>query len=153
MNIITNAPWLEEIEARLPFGFPPVARQFLQSHEFIGLSTNCLLHYHNTGSDDLWALPIAIFRDKFIYELAITHRFIPIGQPGEVHYDRICLDLNRVKDGDCPLVQLDHEALLQFGRIQIIQDVYSSYQSFIDEIQAKPGYAPKPLHASRSAAG
>lgn len=135
MKLIAKAQWLDGIETRLRLKFPTVARRFLDTHEFIGLEADSFCHYHNTDSDDPWSLPIAIFRDKFIIEPAVAAGFIPVGQPDEVNYDRICLDMNRLSKGDCPLVQLDHEQLLQLGRVWIVKEVCPSYQHFIGTLK------------------
>ena len=103
---ISSAPWVETVQARIPFRIPGRFLSFINAYEFVDLSFPDLLLYNNTDTEGRWSWPIALFCDKTIFAVTARHRFLPIGQPDEVKYDRICLDLNRLKNGDCPVVRL-----------------------------------------------
>jgi len=77
---------------------------------------------------------VRYFRDKPIFDICTAHLFLPIGQPEESNYDRVCLDLNRLKRGDCPVVQLDHEAILLKNKIKIIAELWPSYKKLIKDV-------------------
>ncbi len=134
---ISFAPWVESVQARLPFRIPGRFLRFINAYEFIDFSFPDLRLYNNTGAEDRWSWPVALFCDETIFAVTTRYRFLPIGQPDEANYDRICLDLNRLKNGDCPVVQLDHEEILINERIKIVSDRFATFEALEQKILKK----------------
>ena len=132
---ISSAPWVERAQQRLSFKLPPCFTDFVYHYAFSDFEISRLHHYDNyDGDEELgaeWCWHVALFRDKPIFEICTANFYLPIGQPEQSNYDRVCLDLNRLKSGDCPIVQLDHEAILLKDKIKIVAELAPSYKKLI----------------------
>jgi len=131
---ITSAPWLDQAQRHLPFELPRCFTAFVHRYSFTEFEISRLHHYDNYDGSERWCWHVALFSDKPIFEVCTAHRFLPIGQPEEPNYDRVCLDLNRSKRGDCPIVQLDHEAILLKNKIKIVDELAPSYEKLIASV-------------------
>lgn len=131
---IDSAPWIDQVEARLPFPLPRRLGEFLRHYSFSGFEISGLHHYDNYAGFERWCWVNALFGDPAIYEISIANKYLPIGQPDDVNYDRICLDLNRLKSGDCPVVQLDHEEILCNDGIKIVRELAPSYAQLVAKV-------------------
>jgi hypothetical protein len=133
---INSAPWIDQAQERLPFRLPSCFTDFVCHYVFADFEISRLHHYDNYGGNEYWCWQVAIFRDKPIFEICTAHLFLPIGQPEDGNYDRVCLDLNRLKSDDCPVVQLDHEAILLNEKIEIVAELAPSYKQLITNVLA-----------------
>jgi hypothetical protein len=131
---ITAAPWIHSAQAVLSFELPPCFLELMCSYSFSEFRIHQFHHYDNYAGNEYWCWPAALVGDAAILEIYNRHRFLPIGQPEEGNYDRICLDLSRLKRGDCPLVQLDHEAMLLKDKIEIIAELAPSYRTLVAKV-------------------
>ena len=131
---IDSAPWIDQAEARLPFSLPRCLGDFLRKYTFSEFEIAGLHHYDNYASFERWCWVNAVFRDEAIFQICSANKFLPVGQPEEGNYDRICLDLNRMKSGDCPVVQLDHEAILLKEKIKIVRELAPSYAKLVAKV-------------------
>ncbi len=123
---IASAPWIERVQTRLPFDLPRCFTDLVCHYVFTDFIISGLHHYDNYDGNERWCWPAALFHDETIFKVCSAHRFLPIGQPEEPNYDRVCLDLNRLKSGDCPVVRLDHEAILLKDKIKIVNELTPS---------------------------
>ncbi len=135
-NPITSAPWIDRAQERLPFKLPRCFTDFAYHYSFTDFEIKRLHHYDNYDGNEYWCWQVALFADKPIFDICTTHLFLPIGQPEDGNYDRICLDLNRLNSGDCPVVQLDHEAILLKEKIKIVAELAPSYKRLIANVLA-----------------
>jgi len=128
---IFSAPWIDQVQERLPFKLPACFTDFVCHYAFTDFEIRRLHHYDNYDGNEEWCWHVALFRDKPIFEVCAAHLFLPIGQPELGNYDRVCLDLTRLKSGDCPVVQLDHEAILLKEKVEIVAELAPSYKKLI----------------------
>jgi hypothetical protein len=133
---ITSAPWIDRAQERIPFPLPRCFTDFVHHYTFEDFEICRLRHYDNYDGKERWCWQVALFADKPIFDICTSHRFLPIGQPEDSNYDRVCLDLNRLKSGDCPLVQLDHEAILLRDKIKVVAELAPSYKKLIQKVLA-----------------
>lgn len=133
-NPIISAPWIERAQERLPFKLPTCFTDFVCKYAFTDFEISRLHHYDNYDGNERWCWQVALFADIPIFETCTSHLFLPIGQPEQGNYDRVCLDLNRLKRGDCPVVQLDHEAILLKDKIKIVAELAPSYKRLITTV-------------------
>ena len=55
-----------------------------------------------------------------------------------MHYDPVCfVTSRRTKDGDCPIVRVDHEGLLSRYRVEIVGEIAPSFRSIVQSVIAK----------------
>jgi hypothetical protein len=123
---IDSAPWIDEAQKRLSFELPSCFTGLVRRCIFTGFEISRFHHYDNYDGDDDWCWHVALGKDQIIFAVCTRFRFLPIGQPEQGNYDRICLDINRLKEGDCPVVQIDHEVILQREKIKIVADSYNN---------------------------
>jgi hypothetical protein len=131
---ITSAPWIERAQLSLPFSLPRCFTDFACRYVFTEFEIERLHHYDNYDGNEKWCWHAALFSDQAIYKVCSANLFLPIGQPEASNYDRVCLDLNRLKSGDCPVVQLDHEAILLKEKIKIVTELAPSYKKLISNV-------------------
>jgi len=131
---ITSAPWIDSAQERLPFTLPRCFTDFVCRYAFTDFEISRLHHYDNYDSNERRCWHVALFSDKLIFETCTANLYLPIGQPEGGNYDRLCLDLNRTKHGDCPIVQLDHEAILLNEKIEIVAELAPSYKKLITTV-------------------
>jgi hypothetical protein len=137
---IYSAPWIDEAQKQLPFEIPKCFSDFVRNYSFTDFEINHLHHYDNYDGSDRWCWHVALTLDLPIFDICKLNRFLPIGQPEQSNYDRICLDINRLKDGDCPIVQLNHEMILLWDRIEIVAELAPSYKKLISNVLSAYNY-------------
>jgi len=131
---IDSSPWIDVVQKRLPFELPVCFSNLVRSYAFTDFEISRFHHYDNYDGNEDWCWHIALVKDPIIFDLCNRYHFLPVGQPEGGNYDRICLDLNRLKEGDCPLVQLDHEMILQREKIKIVSELTPSYNKLISRV-------------------
>ncbi|OGW24389.1 MAG: hypothetical protein A2X59_09180 [Nitrospirae bacterium GWC2_42_7] len=83
-------------------------------------------HGDNAGDD----LSKAIFKDQIIFKTTTANGFLHFARPADGSYDPLCFDIKKRKtNGEYPIVRLDHESILQFEHIKILETVYPSLMS------------------------
>lgn len=129
---IEQAPWIDELEGRLGFRLPTPYRALVTRYQFAPFEIGGLDFFANTGVNDLDELAVAVFRDRFISTVTLAHGFLQVARPADGNYDPICFDLNhRSQNRDCPIVRLDHEAILISDRIRKIRTIAPSFFQFV----------------------
>ncbi len=130
-----QAPWIEELEQRLPRPFPPSFRSLVTRYAFTPFDAGGLSLYANTGTNDPDEMCVAIFRDRFIAEPTLKSGYIPFARPDTGSYDPVCFDTESAASrGEYPVVRLDHELLLWPGRIRVLERVAVSFYAFAADI-------------------
>jgi len=77
-------------------------------------------------------MAVAIFRDPIIARTTQAQGFIQFARPADGCYDPICLDTNtRAPNREYPIVQIDHEQILSFGRIGSPSVKVASFYQFV----------------------
>ncbi len=71
-------------------------------------------------------------RDRALWEATSASGFLPFAQGGGQAYDLVCFDLNRLQEGDCPVVVIDHEQILCFDTVKISLELAPTFRKFIE---------------------
>jgi hypothetical protein len=71
-------------------------------------------------------------RDSVLWEALSVARYIPFGQGGCLHYDPVCFDLNRMRGRDCPVVGIDHEAILCYNRVRVAVELAPTFRDLVE---------------------
>jgi hypothetical protein len=92
--------------------------------------------FANTGHDLFYELSIKVFKDNGLFPTLHSNGFLQFGLSHEANYDPVCFDMKRRNHADAPIVQLDHEEILQRSRIRIVQEVAPSFTQFMHRAMA-----------------
>ena len=96
--------------------YPRLFSDLLRLHAFAAFDVGGVRVHGNVrgGQDSLEAL----LQDAFLTRTLCDAGFAPFGRPDTGSYDRVCFDMRKaVPSGDAPVVRMDHEAILSFGRL------------------------------------
>ncbi len=91
----------------------------------------------NTGHELFYELSSKVFTDKGLFPTLHRNGFLQFGLPHETNYDPVCFDMKRRSRADAPIVQLDHEEILQQNRIRIVQEIAPSFTQFMNRAIAQ----------------
>lgn len=128
---ISDAPWISQLEQRLPKRLPASFRSLVTRYAFPPLQVSELSLYGNMGTDDVEEMSIAIFQDPIIAEATMRAGYIQFARPATGNYDPICFDARRtVTNREFPIVRLDHEELLRRDRIHVSEKLAESFFRF-----------------------
>jgi hypothetical protein len=126
---IPDAPWMGPFEASLPYRLPPLYRSLVRRYSFEPFEMLGISFFGNRGGQTDDDLVVASSRDPVLARVSRRNGFIQIGRPATRSYDPVCFDLGRrMKNGDAPLVSLDHEELLIREQIRIVHQYTASFQ-------------------------
>jgi hypothetical protein len=126
---IDSAPWIEQLEQRLPRPFPPSFRSLVMRYAFPSFDIGRVHLFANTGdtSGDE-ELVRRVFADRVLAGILLKSGFIQIGWRTDVWYDPVCFDTSgRRGGGEYPLVRLDHEAALRGDEVRLVERVAPSF--------------------------
>ena len=130
----THIDWIDRVMAALPAKYPPSFISFISRYVFDEFTAGDLRFFSNHGyreSDDLCN---AILRDPIIFKTTTVNGFLHFARSEDGSYDPVCFDIRAGKKSkEYPIVRLDHEAILQFERIKIVDTLCSSLLDFMEE--------------------
>lgn len=131
---IRSAPlnaWVEELDEKLPQRWPKAFAPLIQRYRFCNFEIGPLMLFANSGYQLFYELSDRIFKDKGIFPTLHKNGFLQFGLPHETNYDPVCFDMKRRSHADAPIVQLDHEEILQWSRIRVVQEIAPSLALFM----------------------
>jgi hypothetical protein len=125
---------LEELRAALPGRLPPLYERLLLSYRWpeaeVDGRLRLLPNPIDSGPSGLLA---AMQGDQVLWAELIPRGMVQFGKGPGICYDPVCFDLRRrAKNGDCPVLQLDHEALLCYSRIEIVAELAPSFRALVE---------------------
>ena len=129
---LESAPWIAEFEAKLPRRLPRSFSSLVTRYCFLRFEFAELEFFANLDGQAEEELSVAAFKDKFLWQPALTQGFVQIGRPSSGSYDPICFDMRQKQPNrEYPLVRLDHEELLQRERVRIVEKITESFLALI----------------------
>jgi len=134
---VSNNPWIEGLVEKLPQRWPLPFRSLIVRYRFCNIEVGPLMIFANTGHDLFYELSKRTFEDKGIFPTLHKNAFLQIGLPHEGNYDPVCFDMKRRDRADAPIVQLDHEEILQRSRIRVVQEIAPSFTQFMQTALAE----------------
>lgn len=93
--------------------------------------------FANCGHKVFYELADRVFKDKGIFPTLHKNGFLQFGLPHETNYDPVCFDMKRRSRADAPIVQLDHEEILQSSRIRVVREIAPSFVGFMQTVLAE----------------
>lgn len=146
----TDAKYLEPLYAALPGRFPPLYERLVLSYRWptaelpkVQVETNTwppspilLPNPLGSGLDGLLA---AIRADRGLWDELAPNGYVQFARAWGGSYDPVCFDTNRRQtDGDCPVVQIDHEGILCNYHIKVAAELASSFRELINVNLGQP---------------
>jgi hypothetical protein len=126
--------WIDSLISILPAKYPPTFMSLVTRYTFDEFNAKNISFFANHGSADSVELINAIPKDKSIFKTTTANGFLQFARPATGSYDPICFDTQkRRNDKECPIVRLNHEEILQFDRIKIIEPLYPSLHEMMTE--------------------
>ncbi len=130
----TQIDWIDRIVAALPSKYPPSFMSFISRYVFDEFAAGKIQFFSNHGSRESDDLCNAIFEDPIIFKTTRANGFLHFARPEDDSYDPVCFDIRlRNRGKEYVVVRLDHEAILQFERIKIVDTFYSSLLDLMEE--------------------
>lgn len=130
-------PWVDELDKRLPQRWPKLFTSLIQRYRFCNVEIGPLMLFANSGHQLFYELSDRTFKDKGIFPTLHKNGFLQFGLPHETNYDPVCFDMKRRNRADAPVVQLDHEEILQWSRIRVVQEIAPSFAQFMQRAMTK----------------
>ena len=133
----SNNPWIEGLVKKLPQSWPQPFRSLIDRYRFCNIEVGPLMLFANNGHELFYELSKKVFTDKGLFPTLHKNGFLQFGLPHETNYDPVCFDMKRRNRADAPIVQLDHEEILQWSRIRVVQEIAPSFAQFMQTALAE----------------
>ena len=130
-------PWIDRLVEKLPQSWPQPFRSLIDRYRFCNIEVGPLMLFANTGHELFYELSRKVFKDKGLFPTLHKNGFLQFGIPHETNYDPVCFDMKRRNRADAPIVQLDHEEILQWSRIRVVQEIAPSFAQFMQAALTK----------------
>jgi hypothetical protein len=121
-----NSAAIERLERRIERPLPYSFRSLVARYCFPAFDCGPLRFFANTGQDTRDDLSIRLFLDPHMSPVLLDAGYIQIGTPFFPNYDPVCF-APQASLKEPPLVQLDHELILQFGKIKTVTAIAPSF--------------------------
>jgi hypothetical protein len=133
IQAFSEISWVDGISSRLPAKFPPSFVSLISRYKFDDFEAEDIWFYANRGDKTWEDLSGAIFRDEIMFRVTTSHGFIHFARPADGSYDPLCFNIRRRNNsGECPIVRLDHEAILQLEQIHVVDNISPSLLRFME---------------------
>jgi hypothetical protein len=113
VRVITAREALGDVYRDMPGPFPPLFEELLLGYRWLEVDLRLLRLRPNPPGEGLGGFKESVLEDRGLTDYLLPRRLVPFGKGPGCNYDPICFDLSRtMPNGDCPIVQLDHEDIL-----------------------------------------
>jgi hypothetical protein len=127
---------LGEFEERVGGVVPDLFAQLILNYRWNAAECEWITLLANPPANGLAGLAEEVERDQLLFETLKSAKLVQLGRPVTGNYDAVCFDTRRMHDRDCPVVRIDHEAALQFGKVSIAEEIAPSFVSLVETILA-----------------
>lgn len=125
-----------EFEERVGGKVPTLFAQFVLNYRWNSAECEWVAFLPNPSADGLAGLATEVERDQFLFTALRAVGMVQLGRTATGSYDPVCFDTRRTHGGDCPVVRINHETALQFGKVNITEEVAPSFTSLVETILA-----------------
>ena len=130
---IDEAPWVADLESKLPKRFPRSFGSFIARYSFPAFDLWGISFFGNTGANNENDLEAAIFKDRGLCEVLLSNGYVQIGRPDSGDYDPVCFDpTGPINNREYPIVRIDHEEVLCNFRIKVTDHIAPSFLNLVD---------------------
>ena len=89
---LKQAPWIDDIEARLGFALPVSLRVLTTSYAFPSMGVGGVELFANLGDSSDDDLTVAPFKDSHLFAWLVANRRVQFARPATGSYDPVCLE-------------------------------------------------------------
>jgi hypothetical protein len=134
----TDRASLESLYATLPFRLPPLYEQLILSYRWAEVDLNGYRLLANPPGEDLSGVLSESLRDKHLFPTLLKHGYLQFAKGEDMDYDPVCFDCKRRrKNGDSPVVKIDHEEILCNERLVVVRETAAGFRELVQQtIQA-----------------
>jgi len=138
MCAVGSNPWVAGLEQSLaPYRFPILYLSLISRYRFAEFEADPILFLANTGQGVFHELADCIHKDPVMSPVLLKQGLLQFARPDSVRYDPICFAAAKMKNGDAPIVQIDHEDILSFNRKgRIVAEIAPSFRRFVEQVIA-----------------
>lgn len=128
----TSKAALEPLYADLPARFPPLFERLTLSYRWAEVELDSYTLVANPPGPDLLRLLKELSRDPAFWEHLRPAGYIQFARGSDIDYDPVCFDIKRrKKNGDCPIVKIDHEEILCNNRVKVVKELAPSFDVLV----------------------
>ena len=133
-----NGSRLIQFEATLPNRMPLSYESFLSRYSFVPFDAGGISFFgwYSTSGEDPDMIPKT---NRDMSKELGSGGYVQIGRPDTGHYDPVCFDLNQPRQNrEWRIVLADHEQILQWSRIKILQELWPSFRNLVEHYLSLP---------------
>jgi hypothetical protein len=129
--------WLPAFEERLPRRLPPTFRSLVGRYVFPSFPVGGVQLSGNTGEDLDDELVRQPFRDRDVSTGLLARGYVQLGRPDTGSFDPVCFATGeKARNREHRIVIVDHEDVLLYARIRIVEEIAPSFRRFVERILA-----------------
>lgn len=130
-----TAPFaLNKLYEKLPTRFPLLYETLVLSYRWAEVDLGQYRLLANPPGPDLNRLLTEMCKNRFLWETLIPAGYLLFGKGLDVNYDPVCFDVrHRRPNRDCPIVQIDHEAILCHSRVRVITELAPTFREPVSQ--------------------
>jgi hypothetical protein len=128
-----RAAWcLDELYGRIPFRYPRLFENLCRFCRWEHATLGEVELAANPTSDDLSSFAQGVRYDSHLWEFLTPRGYLILGRMSGGRYDPCAVDTQRWKSDDAPVVRVDHEEVLSFGRLGQPTVIADSFQKLLE---------------------
>jgi hypothetical protein len=124
--------WVSEVESSLPYPFPRLYRLLIEQFRFAEFVAGPVMFLANTGTEVFNELSRVFSVGDVFHAQLLQHGFLQFGRQAGGGFDPVCFAMKQRKNGDAPVVQLDHEEVIIRNRIHVQKEIAPSFRAFVE---------------------
>lgn len=132
VRVSTEHSCLEALYAKLPARFPPLYERLVLSYRWAEIDLGLFRLLANPPGSSLAGLGEEFSRHQAMQEILFQNKCLQFGKGSDLNYDAVCFDWGRrLNDGDCPVIQIDHEEILCNYRFKKVAELAPSFRELM----------------------
>jgi hypothetical protein len=123
---------LTRLYLRLPHRLPALYELLVMSYRWAVVDIRTCTLLANAPGPGLTGLEQEMFLDRGLTDTLIPNGFVPFARASGGHYDPVCFATFRASGSrDCPVVRLDHEAILCHRQIRQVSQIAPTFRELV----------------------
>ena len=135
LHAIATPDALSVFRRQFPTGLPQLYEMLVLSYRWLEVHLDFARLLANPPAPDLKPLHDCMFEDPVLNFTLVPAGFVRFAILSEC-YNPICFDLTHYRDGDCPIVELEHESILCHDRIGDSEQLFPSFRTMVKDVVA-----------------
>jgi hypothetical protein len=135
VQVATDPEHLEPLYSQLPARFPCLYERLVLSYRWADVDLQSLTLLANPPGTGLDGLLHRMSKDPTLWRCLRKAGYIQFGKGTDIDYDPVCFDIrSRTRKGrDARIVKIDHEQILCYERVKVIEELASSFEELVQD--------------------